>query len=472
MISVTRARPVSHRLGAVLLISFALTISSFIVSTLVLRARATGIGASAESIALNAAPCIAHLSMLRTGLRRMEVTLDDFTDRVASGRRPDGEPAELDADRLMLRREWTAYAALPTYPGERELWPATRAGWDQVTGMVDRILARLAARDGHGAEELLNQDAKPAIAALDERLNAIEELNARQAAELGQRILSIRSSVRDLSNILDISCAIFAVLAAIAAVRLVRRYQRLMEQRLSDLDSFASRVAHDLRSPLAAIGIALELLAREPGEAKARTLVARATRTLARVGQLVDGLLLFARAGATPAEGAAADVKEVVEGVIEQLAPAAKEKEVELVVEPCDGRASAACSAGVLSSITSNLVENAIKYMGEAPLRRITVRASTCRGRLRLEVQDTGAGIAPELQARVFDPYVRLGQPETPGLGLGLATVRRLVEGHGGAVGLQSSSGAGSLFWIELPLASSERAAAVTGVSGPVMVRR
>src|SRR5690242_9687302 len=99
MTSFTRMQPAPQRLGAVLLISFGLTISSFIVSTLVLRARAVGISTSAESIAVNAAPSISHLSMLRTGLRRMEVTLDDYTDRVAAGRRPDGEPRALDADR-------------------------------------------------------------------------------------------------------------------------------------------------------------------------------------------------------------------------------------------------------------------------------------------------------------------------------------------------------------------------------------
>jgi signal transduction histidine kinase len=72
----------------------------------------------------------------------------------------------------------------------------------------------------------------------------------------------------------------------------------------------------------------------------------------------------------------------------------------------------------------------------------------------RLEVQDSGPGIPDEMRMKIFDPYVRAAQSGIPGLGLGLATVRRLAEAHGGAVGVDSRPGQGSLFWIELPLAA------------------
>jgi signal transduction histidine kinase len=76
---------------------------------------------------------------------------------------------------------------------------------------------------------------------------------------------------------------------------------------------------------------------------------------------------------------------------------------------------------------------------------------------VRIEVSDTGPGVPAELQARLFNPYVRAGSASIPGLGLGLATVRRLADAYGGEVGLDDNPGGGSRFWIELPRAPERR---------------
>jgi signal transduction histidine kinase len=101
----------------------------------------------------------------------------------------------------------------------------------------------------------------------------------------------------------------------------------------------------------------------------------------------------------------------------------------------------------------SNLVGNAIKYMGDAPTKRVLIRARDERQMVRIEVEDTGPGVPEEFRERIFDPFVRAAAVSTPGLGLGLATVRRLAEAHGGAVGLESGVGKGSRFWVVLPKA-------------------
>ena len=76
----------------------------------------------------------------------------------------------------------------------------------------------------------------------------------------------------------------------------------------------------------------------------------------------------------------------------------------------------------------------------------------------RLEVEDTGPGIPPEAQQTIFEPFVRVSPAKAAGTGLGLATVKRLVEAHGGRLGVQSKPDAGSLFWVELPLVSGDPA--------------
>jgi signal transduction histidine kinase len=142
----------------------------------------------------------------------------------------------------------------------------------------------------------------------------------------------------------------------------------------------------------------------------------------------------------------------VLASVAADCSEGARENRIDLIVEPSDP-VDVACSVGVLTSVAQNLVGNAIKYMGDALVRRVIVRAKTTGQMVRLTVEDTGPGIEPELEKRMFEPFTR-GRHETiGGIGLGLATVRRLVEAHGGIVGVKSSIGAGTVFWIELPLA-------------------
>jgi signal transduction histidine kinase len=121
-----------------------------------------------------------------------------------------------------------------------------------------------------------------------------------------------------------------------------------------------------------------------------------------------------------------------------------------------------ACDPSMLAVMLSNLVRNAIKYMGEGDEgdRRITLRGHPRGTSMRLEVEDTGPGIPPGTEATVFEPFVRLssGAAGASGVGLGLATVKRLVEAHGGRVGVTARPGGGCRFWFTLPLCHGDRA--------------
>jgi signal transduction histidine kinase len=103
-----------------------------------------------------------------------------------------------------------------------------------------------------------------------------------------------------------------------------------------------------------------------------------------------------------------------------------------------------------LISIMTNLLSNAMKFMDTEPVRRITIRARQIGKDVEIGVSDTGPGIAPELRPKVFEPYFR-GESKVAGFGLGLATVRKLVEAHWGTVGIESTSEGGSLFWFRIP---------------------
>jgi signal transduction histidine kinase len=139
----------------------------------------------------------------------------------------------------------------------------------------------------------------------------------------------------------------------------------------------------------------------------------------------------------------------VLRDLIDGLQPQAQERDIVLSLKPVP-QGAVACSTGVLTSIVTNLVRNAMKYMGDARERRVTVEVRPTADRWRVEVSDTGPGIPEDQQRRIFEPYVQLAHTGS-GIGLGLATVDRLVRAHNGAVGVRSRVGTGSTFWFELP---------------------
>ena len=103
-------------------------------------------------------------------------------------------------------------------------------------------------------------------------------------------------------------------------------------------------------------------------------------------------------------------------------------------------------------------MRNSLKYMGESGVRRVHVSVRARRTSVVFEVEDSGPGIPEELGDRIFEPYVRGKETaaKKSGIGLGLATVKRLVVSHGGTVGVGKSPLGGALFWFELPRAEGE----------------
>jgi signal transduction histidine kinase len=297
-------------------------------------------------------------------------------------------------------------------------------------------------------------------ATMDSVRGVVANMTATEDTLLAQRSASASRFAR--VGFLGIGVATVLLLAVgVALEALARRLakRQAAERRKADLEMFAGKMAHDVRSPLGSVAFALDMIKRHPGDPKSEEAIDMAGKTLERVGALVDGLMAFAAAGAPPAKGQRAGSKKVVTDVVEAARPAAQARGISLEVQALPDTV-VACSPGVLTSMVSSLVNNAIKHMGDSATKRVTVRAIQRRSRTRIEVQDTGPGVPRELRAAIFDPYVRGPGSKHSGLGLGLATVRRLAEAHGGSAGIAKSEGPGSLFWFELPNVSKRRAAA------------
>jgi signal transduction histidine kinase len=227
-------------------------------------------------------------------------------------------------------------------------------------------------------------------------------------------------------------------------------------------DEFIALVSHELRTPLTSIVGYVELLeedalstepALDPGER--RRFLEVINRNARRLLRLVGELLFVARvdAGGLDLERERVDLRELVADSIEAAHPAAEDAGVRLDAE-VDGGPAIEGDAGRIGQAVDNLLSNAIKFTPRGGLVR--VRARSAGPEAMISVSDTGPGLAPSDQDRLFERFFRAAPARTantPGIGLGLVITRAIVEGHGGRIELQSAPGAGATFTLLFPLA-------------------
>jgi signal transduction histidine kinase len=357
-------------------------------------------------------------------------------------RAEDGDVADQEGALRDLRAAFTRYAAAQSAP-PAELAAAVGRFERDAPGMD----VRQAQRSAGGLSNLL-----------------MDELAAgtRRAGAASERLAEIRGRSLRLVNALNFLWASLALVGGVVAAILVRRHQRVVERlrhieqaRVSELEQFAGRVAHDVLSPLGPVSPGLQVLSRKlDGDSAAQRAVGAIRRSLDRVSMIVDELLRFARSGAQPAPGERADIARVLESVRDELALDAEQSGVTLRFEPAP-QVEVACAEGAMLVVIHNLVRNAIKYIGDGPRRLVVTRAVVAAQSVRLSVQDSGPGLPPGMEQAVFAPYVRAPGTHVPGIGLGLATVKRIVESRRGRVGVWSEPRKGATFWVDLPLASA-----------------
>ncbi|MFT3773443.1 MAG: ATP-binding protein [Minicystis sp.] len=400
----------------------------------------------------DSAPSVVELEAASAKLGRLEELLRDRLH--VNGRERGPLEAEIQETWKDLQDNIAGYNRLPIDPGEAE----ARAQISGAMRGLDGVMKRIVDGPSQSPDELAH--------ALDESVTRLSEavlkaatIDADLLSHASGRLLTIRNWALPSALALEVLCLCAAAFSLVAAYRVVRsaaassaESRRQLELRMSELEAFSGRVAHDLLSPLMTVSLALgaaESSLAQPEHGRVHGMVSRAITSLQRVRQTVGDLLDFARAGAMPTPNARADAQAVLREVIDDFEPIAEVQRVTLATE-ASSRRQVRCSAGVLRSVLANLVQNAIKYIDGGPDRRVTVRSADTGSDVRFEVEDTGAGIPAEDQQKIFEPYVRRNAGGA-GLGLGLATVKRLVEAHGGQVGVLSPPGRGACFWVVLP---------------------
>jgi light-regulated signal transduction histidine kinase (bacteriophytochrome) len=222
-----------------------------------------------------------------------------------------------------------------------------------------------------------------------------------------------------------------------------------LEQSNRELDQFAYVASHDLKAPLRGIAnltqwIEEDLGDRVSGESREhmRLLKGRVNRMEA----LIDGILLYSRAGRSRDALERVDVGAMIDDVIELLAPRA---EASIVAHP--PMPVLMTERVPLQQVLMNLVGNALKYAGRID-SEVSVRASDEGELVHFAVADNGPGIAPQYQERIWQIFQTLApRDQVEGTGIGLSVVRKLVDARGGRAWVESEPGQGSTFHFTWP---------------------
>jgi two-component system, OmpR family, phosphate regulon sensor histidine kinase PhoR len=258
-------------------------------------------------------------------------------------------------------------------------------------------------------------------------------------------------------GVMFIASILLIIIVFVLFVRTIRSLQR--EKRISEFTTdFLNNMTHEFKTPLTNIGLAGKRLLKEEAvmqHEKARRFAGIVLSENEKLKLQVEQVLSMTalERGEIPVALADTDVHAILEDALRCISVQVENKEGELKATLAATQHVAAADRSHLTNAFCNLVDNAIKYSPGKPL--ITIETSNAGGRLLVKISDRGIGIDKAFQEKIFEKYFRVptgNVHDVKGFGLGLAYVRKIIELHGGTIGLASQKGQGTTFTISLPL--------------------
>jgi signal transduction histidine kinase/CheY-like chemotaxis protein len=251
-----------------------------------------------------------------------------------------------------------------------------------------------------------------------------------------------------------------------------RTEQLLQSEKLATMGALLAGVAHELNNPLAVVLGQTHMLKEVSADASVVERAEKINTAAGRCVRIVRNFLALARK--RPPERTDVALNDVVTEAIELLAYEFRSDGIAVTTALAADLPRFSADAHQLHQVLVNLLTNAHHAMRKMPgVKRvsITTRLDATRGRIQLEVADTGPGIPSEIQQKVFEPFFTT-KPAGQGTGLGLSLCRRIAEEHGGTLTLTSTPGRGTAFLIELPPTSTSQATSSPIEQAPAPVPR
>lgn len=333
-----------------------------------------------------------------------------------------------------------AYDPIANSAGEPEEWRHLQA-----------LLAQLIAAPTTGQpvrDQLANE--------IDASVDRLVSINAKEGERHAGLIRDANARVLGSDILIGGVTLALVVIVSVVTVRVLARQRQLVVERFAlldartrDLEAFAGRAAHDLRSPMNPIRGYADLLLESADSPTDVTMMAKRIRTAVdRMARVVDDMLALSVAG-RPAEGVCAPA-EVARGVVDEMGAELHGATVTVAL----AAGQVACAAGLLHQILRNLVSNALKFRSRARPLEVAITSRDVDGMVEIAVEDNGVGMDEETVEHALEPLYRGRMDrEVPGHGLGLAIVERAARALGGSCTLTSVLDRGTRISVRLPRA-------------------
>ncbi len=370
-----------------------------------------------------------------------------------------------------------------------------------ATSSIDKQTSRPAATGSFSASPVAAEDSKTTI---DELTSSLEKLIGLRQSMINQKMEQLRQMGNQASLITQIFvvaslvlCLILAFFITRSISRPLRKIEKMTEyigdlnfdhhldlgvhsprelaqlaqsfsqmaDRLKEIDemknNFISHVSHELRTPLTSINEAGDLLLDGVGgeiTSRQEHLLQIIKQCTERLIKMVNNLLDLSKmeAGMMNYEFVQASLREIILHSLQELDLLAEKKSIRLEVQLEDNLPLLKMDVDRMQEVVDNLLSNAVKFTPEGGTVRIEARQVTSF--LQVSVSDTGPGIPPEYQSRIFEKFqgIKSGRTAgTKGTGLGLSIASHIVKAHGGKIWVESTEGKGSTFYFSLPLTAA-----------------
>jgi PAS domain S-box-containing protein len=231
----------------------------------------------------------------------------------------------------------------------------------------------------------------------------------------------------------------------------------LERDRVKLLHDFISEASHDLKTPLAAINMKVYHLSRTTDPEKHQEHLRELETLSNRMGRMIDDLFTLARLENVDERGSELiNVNQILRGICAGVRPITEDKHIHLQFQPDAADLMTYASGSDLQRALANLIDNAVRYTPNEGT--VSIQTHTQDREIGIVVSDSGIGISPEDQTRIFERFFRASNARSAdpgGTGLGLAITRRIVENHEGRIEVSSTVGKGTIFTVYLPLADS-----------------
>jgi light-regulated signal transduction histidine kinase (bacteriophytochrome) len=239
-----------------------------------------------------------------------------------------------------------------------------------------------------------------------------------------------------------------------------KRAEDALRRANEELEQFAFAASHDLKEPLRMVSMYMQLLSRRYAgvlDDTGQEFIKFARDGAARMQQLIDSLLEYSHIATVRIDAIGAiSADQVLKNALKNLEPAVIETGARITHDPLP---EVTADEIHLSQVLQNLLSNALKYRSNA-VPEIHVSARPGSGEWIFSVRDNGVGIEPQHYDKIFRVFQRLHGREYPGVGVGLATCRRIVERYGGRIWVDSTPGMGSTFLFTMPAVAREQSSA------------